>query len=138
MKHVNSRKQYARPPPKKVVALFLYSKLTMKRRKNMELKFVVPDMVETFGKLTYGGEGEVLSEGYGRNTTIVGRSYHLFSNKQRADDIEVVVAAEAGEKDFDQDQPLKAVNPHLIAKGYEIENRGFTDYVLYVDDLVKA
>ncbi|MDF4229597.1 conjugal transfer protein, partial [Enterococcus faecalis] len=23
------------------------------------------------------------------------------------------------------------------AKGYEIENRGFTDYVLYVDDLVK-
>ena len=62
----------------------------------MELKFVVPDMAETFGKLSY-----------------------------------------AGEKDFDQDQPLKAVNPHLVAKGYEIENRGFTDYVLYVDDLVK-
>ena len=96
----------------------------------MELKFVVPDMTETFGKLTYGGEGDV--------TTVIGRSYHLFSSKQRADDIEVVVAAEAGEKDFDQDQPLKAVNPHLIAKGYEIENRGFTDYVLYVDDLVKA
>lgn len=104
----------------------------------MELKFVVPDMVETFGKLTYGGEGEVLTEGYGRNTTVIGRTYHLFSSKQRADDIELVIAAEAGEKDFDQDQPLKAVNPHLVAKGYEIENRGFTDYVLYVDDLVKA
>lgn len=138
MKQVNSRDQQARPPPKKVVALFLYHKLKMKRGKNMELKFVVPDMAETFGKLTYGGEGEVLTEGYGRNTTVIGRSYHLFSSKQRADDIEVVVVAEAGEKDFDQDQPLKAVNPHLVAKGYEIENRGFTDYVLYVDDLVKA
>ena len=50
----------------------------------------------------------------------------------------MVVAAEAGEKNFDQDQPLKAVNPYLVAKGYEIENRGFTDYVLYVDDLLKA
>lgn len=104
----------------------------------MELKFVVPDMAETFGKLSYAGEGEIITEGYGRNTTVIGRSYHLYSSKQRADDIEVVVAAEAGEKDFDQDQPLKAVNPHLVAKGYEIENRGLTDYVLYVDDLVKA
>ncbi|HAQ0788741.1 TPA: DUF961 domain-containing protein, partial [Enterococcus faecium] len=25
----------------------------------MELKFVVPDMAETFGKLSYAGEGEV-------------------------------------------------------------------------------
>lgn len=104
----------------------------------MELKFVVPDMAQTFGKLTYGGEGEVLTEGYGRNTTVVGRSYHLFSSKQRADDIEVVVAAEAGEKDFDQDQVVQMVNPTLVAKGYEIENRGFKDYVLYVDDMVKA
>ncbi|MFG5478018.1 YdcP family protein [Enterococcus faecalis] len=104
----------------------------------MELKFVVPDMAETFGKLGYAGEGEILTEGYGRNTVVIGRSYHLYSSKQRADDIEVVVAAEAGEKDFDQDQPLKAVNPHLVAKGYAIKNRGFTDYVLYVDDLVKA
>ncbi|MFD2728487.1 YdcP family protein [Enterococcus camelliae] len=97
----------------------------------MELKFVVPDMIETFGKISYAGEGEILTEGYGRNTTVIGRSYHLYSSKQRADDIEVVVSAEAGEKDFDQDQPLKAVNPHLVAKGYEIENHGFTDYVVF-------
>ena len=56
----------------------------------MELKFVVPDMAETFGKLSYAGEGEILTEGYGRNTTVIGRSYHLYSSKQRADDIEVV------------------------------------------------
>ncbi|MDF4229598.1 DUF961 family protein, partial [Enterococcus faecalis] len=54
----------------------------------MELKFVVPDMAETFGKLSYAGEGEILTEGYGRNTTVIGRSYHLYSSKQRADDIE--------------------------------------------------
>ena len=44
----------------------------------MELKFVVPDMAETFGKLSYAGEGEILTEGYGRNTTVIGRSYHLY------------------------------------------------------------
>ncbi|MDT6486557.1 conjugal transfer protein, partial [Enterococcus faecium] len=27
----------------------------------MELKFVVPDMAETFGKIRYAGEGEVLT-----------------------------------------------------------------------------
>ena len=118
MKQVNSRNRLVRPPPKKVVALFLYPKLTMKRGKEYGI--------------------EICRAGYGRNTVVIGRSYHLYSSKQRADDIEVVVAAEAGEKDFDQDQPLKAVNPHLVAKGYAIENRGFTDYVLYVDDLVKA
>lgn len=48
----------------------------------MELKFVVPDMAETFGKISYAGEGEILTEGYGRNTTVIGRSYHyiLVSN----------------------------------------------------------
>ena len=33
MIQVNYKKQRARPPPKKVVALFLYPKLTMKRGK---------------------------------------------------------------------------------------------------------
>ncbi|MFK8857440.1 conjugal transfer protein, partial [Klebsiella pneumoniae] len=33
----------------------------------MELKLVVPDMAETFGKIRNAGEGEVLTEGYGRN-----------------------------------------------------------------------
>lgn len=104
----------------------------------MELKFVVPNIEKTFGKLTFAGEGEVLTEGYGRNTTVIGRSYHLFSDIQRADDVEVVVSTEAGEKDFEDDQPLKLINPYLEAIGYQIENRGFTNYVLYVDDMVKA
>lgn len=104
----------------------------------MELKFVVPNIEKTFGLLTFGGEGEILTEGFGRNMKVSGRSYHLYSSVQRADDIEVVVAPEAEEKDFDDDVPLKLVNPYLMAKGYEIENRGFTDYVLYVDDIVKA
>ena len=33
MKQLNRKNQRARPPPKKVVALFLYPKLTMKRGK---------------------------------------------------------------------------------------------------------
>ena len=66
MIQVNPKNQRARPPPNKVVALFLYPKLTMKRGKEDGMKFVVPDMAETFGKLSYAGEGEILTEGYGR------------------------------------------------------------------------
>lgn len=36
----------------------------------MELKFVVPNMEKTFGHLTYAGEGEVLTEGSGRNRVV--------------------------------------------------------------------
>ena len=90
----------------------------------MELKFVVPNMEKTFGHLTYAGEGEVLTEGSGRNRVIIGRSYHLYSDIQRADDIEIIVAPE--------------VNPKIQVEGYQIDNRGYTNYLLTVDDLVKV
>lgn len=104
----------------------------------MQLKLVVPDMRAVFGNLFFAGEGEILQEGFGRNTVIIGRSYHLFSDVQRADDIEVIIDMKAGEKHFEEDEKVKLVAPRLVAEGYQIENRGFTDYVLYADDMVKA
>lgn len=104
----------------------------------MQLKHVVPEMRETFGTLYFAGEGEMLQEGTGRNTVTLGRSYHLYSDVQRADDIEVIIAIKAGEKYFEEEEKVQLVNPYLIAEGYQIENRGFTNYVLYADDLVKV
>lgn len=57
---------------------------------------------------------------------------------QRADDIEVVVSGKAGEKRFDYMEPVKLVNPKITVEGYAVDGRGFTDYILHADDIVKA
>ena len=49
----------------------------------MDLKHVVPDMEKTFGRLTFGGEGEA-EVTRGRNSRPLSRTYNLFSDVQRA------------------------------------------------------
>ena len=58
----------------------------------MELKFVVPNMEKTFGNLEYAGESEVVQRRINGRMTAVSRSYNLYSDVQRADDIIVVQA----------------------------------------------
>ena len=53
----------------------------------MELKFVVPNMEKTFGNLEYAGESEVVQRRINGRVTAVSRSYNLYSDVQRADDI---------------------------------------------------
>ena len=66
----------------------------------------------------------------------VTRSYNLYSDIQRADDIIVVLPAKAGEKRFKYEQKVKLVNPKLYGRGYAIGDMGHTDYVLLADDIV--
>ncbi|WP_440119852.1 DUF961 family protein [Paenibacillus sp. QZ-Y1] len=56
--------------------------------------------------------------------TVLSRSYNLYSDVQRADDIVVVLPAEAGEKHFDFEERVKLI-------------RGFTNYFLHADDMIK-
>ena len=69
---------------------------------------------------------------------VLSRSFNLYSDVQRADDIVVILPAEAGEKHFDFEEPVKLVNPRITAEGYKIGTRGFTNYILHADDMVKA
>ena len=85
----------------------------------MELKFVIPNMEKTFGNLEFAGED------------------NLYSDVQRADDIVVVLPAEAGEKHFGFEERVKLVNPRITAEGYKIGTRGFTNYLLHADDMIK-
>ena len=50
----------------------------------------------------------------------------------------VILPAEAGEKHFDFEERVKLVNPRITAEGYKIGTRGFTNYILHADDMVKA
>ena len=102
----------------------------------MELKFVVPNMAQTFGNLEFAGENEVEQRRRTGRMSGLSRSFNLSSDVQRADDIIVVLPAEAGEKHFQPEQKVKLVNPRITAEGYKIGNRGFTNYILLADDML--
>lgn len=103
----------------------------------MELKYVIPNMEKTFGHLEFAGEDKVDQRRINGRMTILSRSYNLYSDVQRADDIVVVLPAEAGEKHFEVEEKVKLINPRITAEGYKIGTRGFTNYILLADDMVK-
>ena len=65
-------------------------------------------------------------------------AYLLFSDVQRADDIEVVIDGAAGQKQFAYMEPVKLKNPSVTAEGYVINGRAFVDYILHAEDIEKA
>lgn len=103
----------------------------------MELKYVIPNMEKTFGNLEFAGEDKVIQRRINGQLTVLSRSYNLYSDVQRADDIVVTLPAEAGEKNFTFEEKVKLINPSIRAEGYKIGTRGFTNYILEVDDMIK-
>ena len=97
----------------------------------MELKFVIPNMEKTFGNLEFAGEDKTEQRRINGRMTVLSRSFNLYSDVQRADDIVVILPAEAGEKPFDFEERVKLVNPRITAEGYKIGTRGFTNYILH-------
>lgn len=94
----------------------------------MNLLFVVPDKEKDLGNLEFGGPEQASREDkkrVGRQEVVVQRRYKLFSDVQRADDIEVVIPAQAGEKHFDYMEPVQLVNPWVTAEGYAINGNGY-------------
>lgn len=104
----------------------------------MELKHVIPNMEQTFGNLEFAGENKVKQRRISGRMAVVSRSFNLYSDVQRADDIVVALPASAGEKNFEVEERIKLINPKITAVGYKIGNRGFTNYILSADDMVKA
>ncbi len=104
----------------------------------MELKHVIPNMEKTFGNLEFAGENKVEQRRINGRMAVISRSYNLYSDVQRADDIIVVLLATAGEKNFEVEEKVRLINPKITAEGYKIGNRGFTNYILSADDMVKA
>ena len=95
-------------------------------------------MEKTFGNLEFAGEDKTEQRRINGRMAVLSRSFNLYSDVQRADDIVVILPAEAGEKHFDFEERVKLVNPRITAEGYKIGTRGFTNYILHADDMVKA
>lgn len=80
----------------------------------MELKFVIPNMEKTFGNLEFAGEDKTEQRRINGRMAVLSRSFNLYSDVQRADDIVVILPAEAGEKHFNFEERVKLVNPRII------------------------
>ena len=102
----------------------------------MELRFVVPNMEKTFGNLEFAGENTTEQQRINGRMAVITRSYNLYSDIQRADDIIVVLPAKAGEKRFKYEQKVKLVNPKITAEGKNVRGRGYTNYILNADDML--
>ena len=61
----------------------------------MELRFVVPNMEKTFGNLEFAGENTTEQQRINGRMAVITRSYNLYSDVQRADDVVVVLPAKA-------------------------------------------
>lgn len=103
-----------------------------------QLKVVIPNMNVTFGKLSFAGLAKETTRRVNGRQAVQQREYSLFSSVQRAENVAVRIPGKAGAKTFDYEEPVKLVNPHLIAEGYSIQGRGYVNYVLTADDIVKA
>ena len=108
------------------------------RYEHMKLKYIVPNMAQTFGNLEFAGENDVEQQRVNGRFVPVTRSYNLYSDIQRADDIIVVLPAKAGEKRFKYEQKVKLVNPKITAEGKNVRGRGYTNYILTADDMLPA
>ena len=86
----------------------------------MELRFVVPNMEKTFGNLEFAGENTTEQQRINGRMAVITRSYNLYSDVQRADDVVVTLPAKAGEKHFSPEQKVKLINPRITTDGYKI------------------
>ena len=87
----------------------------------MEMKYVVPDMAQSFGTLEYAGESEPIFERDKNNRRVLARrSYNLCSDVQKGENVVVEIPVQAGEKKFKYEQKVKLVNPKLYGRGYAI------------------
>ena len=97
----------------------------------MEMKYVVPDMAQSFGTLEFAGESDhVFDRDKDNRRFFARRSYNLYSDVQRGENVVVEIPVQAGEKHFKYEQKVKLVNPKLYGRGYAIGDMGHTDYVL--------
>lgn len=90
-----------------------------------------------FGELSYAGESSVITERVNRVKKVKERRYSLFSDVQRADNIEVRLPGDVGEKKYEFEDPVELINPKIIAEGYVIGGKGYTNYILLADDMKK-
>ena len=103
----------------------------------MELKNVFIDAEKSLGNITFAGAGRSDVINGGRHA-VISRTYSLYSDVQRADNVEVIIPGKAGVKHFEYEEPVVLVNPRVEIEGYAINNKGYVNYKIYADDIISV
>ena len=77
----------------------------------MELRFVVPNMEKTFGNLEFAGENTTEQQRINGRMAVITRSYNLYSDVQRADDVVVDASCQSWRKTFFAGTESKTYQP---------------------------
>ncbi len=105
----------------------------------MELKNVFIDAEKSLGNITFAGAGRESQQRInGGRHAVISRTYSLYSDVQRADNVEVIIPGKAGVKHFEYEEPVVLVNPRVEIEGYAINNRGYVNYKIYADDIISV
>ena len=82
----------------------------------MEMKYVVPDMAQSFGTLEFAGESEPVFERDKNNRRVLARrSYNLYSDVQKGENVVVEIPVQAGEKKFKYEQKLNEFRTKFVS-----------------------
>ena len=96
----------------------------------MEMKYVVPDMAQSFGTLEFAGESEPIFERDKNNRRVLARrSYNLYSDVQKGENVVVEIPVQAGEKKFKYEQS-KTCQSEVVRQ--RLRNRGYGTYRLCI------
>ena len=110
-----------------------------KKRHIMELKNVFIDAEKSLGNITFAGAGRESQQRInGGRHAVISRTYSLYSDVQRADNVEVIIPGKAGVKHFEYEEPVVLVNPRVEIEGYAINNKGYVNYKIYADDIISV
>ena len=110
-------------------------KIRKKRGKQfMELKHVIPNMEKTFGNLEFAGENKVEQRRINGRMTVVSRSFNLYSDVQRADDIIFLLPASAVPRLCPSPEPAVPEDFSFQSAGFVPESK--TDAGIHCADIV--
>ena len=104
----------------------------------MELKNVFIDAGKSLGNITFAGAGKENQTRANGRRAVISRTYSLYSDVQRADNVEVTIPGKAGVKHFEYEEPVALINPRVEIEGYAINNRGYVNYKIYADDIISV
>ena len=109
----------------------------------MELKNVFIDAEKSLGNITFAGAGRESQQRInGGRHAVISRTYSLYSDVQRADNVEVIIPGKAGVKHFEYEEPVVLVNPRVEIEGYAINNKGKNWFIAritpHADDIISV
>ena len=98
----------------------------------MELKNVFIDAEKSLGNITFAGAGRESQQRInGGRHAVISRTYSLYSDVQRADNVEVIIPGKAGVKHFEYEEPVVLVNPRV-----EIEDKCEREFLFSPSSIV--